>query len=363
MPEPIDAPVVTFRSELTDSVVRKELERQVAYVATFVARLLNSSGTMRPQTVSSSDDFFTFITKVAQLVDDELGKLTQVGGLDEASNDLALALDSLTRVLALRSNRASLVVGGVDVGGVTESNGGFLMPPLSKNIAPDDPVLWGQAIFRDDVTTTRDSWSLVDQSADSGAGYRLLNAWRGHPLLPASTDYLIGPNGVAHGTYIGERSTANLRFTEIAAALLYGHAGVEERSRTVPMGEWQSFSPSWTSTGTAPSLGNGTLTGSYMLVGETCFFRLLLSPGSTTTFGTGNYRFSLPVTAAGTVMFGFTRMNDSSVGSAYFGTYFLASTTVLATFTNANPVAAVTNTVPFTWADGDFFFVQGHYEI
>lgn len=60
---------------------------------------------------------------------------------------------------------------------------------------------------------------------------------------------------------------------------------------------WQTYTPTWTSTGTPPAVGNGSITGrwrqpysaSNLIVVE---FNLL--GGSTTTAGTGVYFFSLP---------------------------------------------------------------------
>ncbi|MFI9344918.1 hypothetical protein ACIG0D_27185 [Streptomyces sp. NPDC052773] len=60
---------------------------------------------------------------------------------------------------------------------------------------------------------------------------------------------------------------------------------------------WTSYTPTWTSS-TAPSLGNGTLVGRYMKIGRTVFVVIHLTTGSTTTYGSGSYNWSLPVTAA-----------------------------------------------------------------
>lgn len=128
-------------------------------------------------------------------------------------------------------------------------------------------------------------------------------------------------------------------------------------------GVWQTYTPAWTTTGTQPALGNGTLTGRWCRIGKTINFFIQLSPGSTTTYGTGNFRFSTP-TSINTLsnVIGNTRMNDTSSGNTHFGTWFIASATTLAMFTNANPIVAVTGTAPFAWANGDFLFVCGFYE-
>ena len=58
-----------------------------------------------------------------------------------------------------------------------------------------------------------------------------------------------------------------------------------------------SYTPAWSSSGTPPSLGNGTILGRYHIHGKLCTVFIHLVPGDTTTFGTGNYNFSLPYTA------------------------------------------------------------------
>ncbi|WP_230396170.1 hypothetical protein [Streptomyces blattellae] len=58
-----------------------------------------------------------------------------------------------------------------------------------------------------------------------------------------------------------------------------------------------TYSPTWTTTGTAPAIGNGTLTGRHMKVGRMVTVVINLIAGSTTTFGTGNMSFSLPFAA------------------------------------------------------------------
>lgn len=57
----------------------------------------------------------------------------------------------------------------------------------------------------------------------------------------------------------------------------------------------QSYSPAWTSSGTAPAIGNGSLTGQYLIPSAgvvIVFVHMVL--GSTSTVGTGSYRWSLP---------------------------------------------------------------------
>lgn len=61
---------------------------------------------------------------------------------------------------------------------------------------------------------------------------------------------------------------------------------------------WTAYTPTFTSSGTAPSLGNGTVSGRYMKVGRTVHVFIALVWGSTTTPGSGNLSLGLPVTGA-----------------------------------------------------------------
>lgn len=66
----------------------------------------------------------------------------------------------------------------------------------------------------------------------------------------------------------------------------------------VTQGTWTAYTPAWTSSGTQPTLGNGSLTGWYSVVGKTCNVALALNLGTTSIGGTGTYSFSLPFASA-----------------------------------------------------------------
>ena len=63
--------------------------------------------------------------------------------------------------------------------------------------------------------------------------------------------------------------------------------------------QWTSFTPTWQASGTAPSLGNGTLTGYYKKIGRQVAVRINLTAGSTTTYGTGSLRLRPPTRRRG----------------------------------------------------------------
>ena len=130
-----------------------------------------------------------------------------------------------------------------------------------------------------------------------------------------------------------------------------------------------TYTPTWTSTGTAPSLGNGTLTGSYIRVGDMIAFTITLEMGSTTTFGTGEYRFSLPfaLNYSRQSLICQARIFDSGVRwyNGIIGDTADPNTTTTITLyqpdtTDGTQVGA---TYPMTFANGDGIYIQGLYKV
>lgn len=124
---------------------------------------------------------------------------------------------------------------------------------------------------------------------------------------------------------------------------------------------WTTYTPSWFASGTAPGLGNGSISGAYAIAGKTVFWRFRLAFGSTTALGTGTYSFSLPSTP--------NSVSHESLGvglaldiSAVAYTSLAAHISGAATFDLIAPTARISNTVPYAWAAGDIVSVTGTYE-
>ena len=129
---------------------------------------------------------------------------------------------------------------------------------------------------------------------------------------------------------------------------------------------WSSYTPTWTASTTNPVIGNGTLTGLYMKVGRVCHVHVEMTAGSTTTYGSGSWSFSLPAAsttspgirigtaqASGSIRAaGHTTVNSSS---SAFGLWFPATTAV-------SNLSACTPTVPFTWANTNILRCSLVYE-
>lgn len=120
-------------------------------------------------------------------------------------------------------------------------------------------------------------------------------------------------------------------------------------------GAWTAYTPAWTAS-TNPSLGNGTLTGQHMKVGRTTHMQLQLTAGSTTTFGSGTYTFSMPNTSAnsGLSALGVARLTgtDTWIGQIFLGSNAsVANVTFPTTSTNTRG-ANMSSTAPETHASG-----------
>lgn len=153
------------------------------------------------------------------------------------------------------------------------------------------------------------------------------------------------------GAIITEGSIADARLS--ANVILWGPWYAEVA--------WTAYTPVWTATGTAPSLGNGTLTGKRSRVGKKVSFQLHFTAGSTTTFGTGDWRFSLPTTLAANALVLVTGFAQDVSGLRYIINSSIVTTTTIALFADASNVN-LSSTVPFTWVDTDNIRIQGFYE-
>jgi len=131
---------------------------------------------------------------------------------------------------------------------------------------------------------------------------------------------------------------------------------------------WTSYTPTWTSDSSTPSIGNGSLTGRYKQIGKTVFFNLKLTYGSTTTGGAGAWMFGLPVTAYdANYQFPVSILNS---GLAWYGAIAngnYKNSTSHFSIIHQNDTATtvwggVTAGAPFTFGAQDTLTVSGSYE-
>jgi len=122
------------------------------------------------------------------------------------------------------------------------------------------------------------------------------------------------------------------------------------------------YAPQWKTGGTAPSLGNGTLTGKYRVEYFLVYMKFEWFAGSTTTFGTLTYYFTFP----------FSTPADArrDIGQAWFlngstprigiSLFSYTAPTGIEFISNSN--ASVTATSPATFGSGDRINAEIDYE-
>ena len=131
---------------------------------------------------------------------------------------------------------------------------------------------------------------------------------------------------------------------------------------------WETYTPTFTTAGTAPALGNGTLTGRYCRINTLIVAQINFLAGSTTTYGTGKLLFSLPFTnttnlnAFFPIAFGYVQ--DASTANVYtcVGDRSNEVGKVGARTSGLGNYGDVSGTVPFTFAVNDQIMLTCVYE-
>ncbi len=120
------------------------------------------------------------------------------------------------------------------------------------------------------------------------------------------------------------------------------------------MGAWTSYSPAWTTSGTDPAIGNGVIVGQYQRRGDFLVVRILITMGSTTTYGNATWLFGTPVltTSAVNAAEGSGQIRDDSDSGRYPHVVMSVSNTAVFCITTHDRTV-VDNNSPIAWATGD----------
>ncbi|MFI2430266.1 hypothetical protein [Streptomyces sp. NPDC018693] len=143
-----------------------------------------------------------------------------------------------------------------------------------------------------------------------------------------------------------------------------------------PVPTWTDYTPVWgAENGTAPSIGNGVLAGSYAKLGTVVHVRIYLRIGSTTNLAAqaanGNWTFKLPVPPVSTTWKLDGRVLtalafDSSETLMWQGSGLLSTNSggIVRSLRDGlhNSVAIWDKSYPLTWAVGDVLSIYGTYE-
>lgn len=124
-----------------------------------------------------------------------------------------------------------------------------------------------------------------------------------------------------------------------------------------------SYTPTWTGTGSNPSIGTGTLTGYYVRLGDLVIGWISMTAGGTTTFGTGTWEFAIPIAAATPPRFyvGACQVLDSGVAD-YVGISRLDQTTskIRGIMSSGNSLGPA---IPHAWGSGDVCVLSFAYRV
>lgn len=116
---------------------------------------------------------------------------------------------------------------------------------------------------------------------------------------------------------------------------------------------WTAYTPT-IANGT---LGNGTRTGFYKLIGKTCLWRASFTLGSTSTVS-GDFILGLPFSSISESANGGNAVYfDASTQNWYDGFYWAGYPRYQSTY------GTLSATSPFTWATNDSMYVYGSYEV
>jgi hypothetical protein len=179
-------------------------------------------------------------------------------------------------------------------------------------------------------------------------------------------------SGVANGILGGAGVTLSLApgaaspFNNGRCALMWDIAIGRWKVLHHEQGSWLPYTPVWGNTGTANTLGNGTITGASHLMGRTCKFRVALTWGSTTVAGSGAWTLSYPFTplagaGAGAMPFN-VLISDASFGFILaLGRYF--DTNRFVPYAGSGAHGGVSASVPIVWTTGDALYGTGIIEL
>jgi hypothetical protein len=112
------------------------------------------------------------------------------------------------------------------------------------------------------------------------------------------------------------------------------------------------FQPVWTAASVNPVIGNGSINGAFSRSGQRVKYTVLLTIGSTTTLGTGNWLISIPQLSQS-----YNDIGASfyvTAGAVYCGIARINTATSLVTCYAASSTAnAVQSTIPAAWVNGN----------
>ena len=128
---------------------------------------------------------------------------------------------------------------------------------------------------------------------------------------------------------------------------------------------WESWTPNWTASTTNPAIGNGFIGGSYCRINKTVIAEGYVIAGSTTTYGSGTYRISIPfgTMISSNGLIGYATIFDASAGYISYAGVASQVSTSLVEFRLGAASNIFSPTVPVTMANADQLRFQLIYQV
>lgn len=272
------------------------------------------------------------------------------------------------------------------------------LPNPSMNFTPFDPLSAAELNdFVENIEALQD-WSAFAAGVMPG---NLIGSWDGwapanEVWTYASATTINVPSGATSRYSIGDRIRINqttdkyFAIVGVANTLLTVTAGTDYTVANAAIVDPHyshdisppgyptvfNYTPVWTASSVNPSIGNGSIVGTFQIFNRSCRAAVRILMGSLTTFGTGDYRVSLPVNPKVTgpydqnLVLANLRLRDSGTAT-YIGTTAVGASSPangvslqslnvsgsLITLTN------VANNAPFTWVSGDNIAFEISFDI
>lgn len=128
--------------------------------------------------------------------------------------------------------------------------------------------------------------------------------------------------------------------------------------------EQTTYTPTWTGSVSNPAIGNGTLNGAWQRKGTRCTANILMTAGTTTTFGSGYFKFSLPYTSLRNAI-GTCYMETNATGLKVYGAsvYVQAGTNIAIVVVGGSSGSYVGAASPVAFQTSDKIIIDVEFAI
>jgi hypothetical protein len=222
------------------------------------------------------------------------------------------------------------------------------------------------------------SGRLFDVSDDLSSTLFSVNTIAGLPVIEAFANnaVVMGKYNqntlVVSGTSVGIGTSSPQAKLDVSGTSIF-RTGVTMNSSLI-LGNvditsaWSAYTPTWTAISSNPSIGNGTISGTFKVIGKTCFVRGRITMGSSTTYGSGAWLIGLPLPAINSYAIQITSSLLNN-GNAWYsglmngGRFGNTSYSEIQVQNTSGTADGISSTYPFTWGDTDELSFNGSYEI